>query len=37
MKCLRGVDSEIVKFAVLDDDYTKLAFAQSDRHIEFHA
>ncbi|EGR30754.1 nucleolar protein 10, putative [Ichthyophthirius multifiliis] len=37
MKCLRGVDSEIVKFAILDQDYSKLAFAQSDRNIEFHA
>ncbi|KAL4470292.1 hypothetical protein ABPG74_011903 [Tetrahymena malaccensis] len=37
MKCLRGVDSEIVKFAILDDDYSKIAFAESDRNIEFHA
>ena len=37
MKCLRGVDSEIVRFTFLDDDYTKLAFASSDRNIDFHA
>lgn len=37
MKCLRGLDSEVVKFTILDDDYSKVAFAQADRHIEFHA
>lgn len=36
-KCLRGVDSEVVKFVVLGEDYTKLAFACVDRNIEFHA
>ena len=37
MKCQRGLDSEIVKFHVLNEDYTKIAFAQIDRNIEFHA
>lgn len=37
MKCLRGADSEVVDFCFLDEDYTKLAFAQRDRNIEFHA
>lgn len=37
MKCMRGIDSEVVKFNILDDDYTKLAFACADRSIEFHA
>lgn len=37
MKCLRGVDSEVVKFCVLSEDFSKLVFACSDRNIEFHA
>lgn len=37
MKCMRGLDSEIVKFNILEEDYTKLAFACADRSIEFHA
>lgn len=37
LKCLRGIDSEIVKFNILDEDYSKLAFACADRSIEFHA
>ncbi len=27
LKCLRGVDSEVVRFSILDQDYSKLAFA----------
>jgi len=37
LKCMRGIDSEVVKFNILDEDYTKLAFACADRTIEFHA
>ena len=37
LKCLRGCDSEIIDFCYLDSDYKKLAFAQMDRNIEFHA
>ncbi|KAM3144726.1 hypothetical protein pb186bvf_003035 [Paramecium bursaria] len=37
LKCSRGLDSEIVKFCVLDDDYKKIACACEDRNIEFHA
>lgn len=37
MKCLRGVDSEVVKFRILSDDYSKVVMAQNDRSISFHA
>lgn len=37
LKCLRGLDSEVVKFRILTDDYSKIAMAQTDRTIEFHA
>ncbi len=37
LKCMRGMDSEIVKFSILAEDYTKLAFACADRTIELHA
>ena len=37
LKCSRGIDSEVVKFNILEEDYTKLAFACADRTIEFHA
>lgn len=37
LKCSRGIDSEVVKFNILDEDYTKLVFACADRTIEFHA
>lgn len=37
LKCLRGLNSEVVKFRILSDDYSKIAMAQSDRTIEFHA
>lgn len=37
LKCMRGIDSEVVKFTILEEDYTKLAFACADRTIEFHA
>ncbi len=37
MKCQRGLDSEVVKFNILNSDYTKIAFACVDRNIELHA
>ena len=37
LKCMRGIDSEVVKFNILENDYTKLAFTCADRTIEFHA
>lgn len=32
----RCFDSEIEKFCILSEDYSKLAFLSCDRHIEFH-
>ena len=37
LKCLRGLDSEVVDFAILDRDYKKLVMACADRNLEFHA
>jgi ribosome biogenesis protein ENP2 len=37
MKCMRGLDSESVKFCILSDDYSKIALANFDRSIELHA
>ena len=37
MKCLRGLDSEVVKFKILSEDYSKIVMAQHDRSIDFHA
>lgn len=37
LKCLRGCDSEIVDFALLEDDYKKIAMVCADRNIEVHA
>uniref|UniRef100_T1ID67 NUC153 domain-containing protein n=1 Tax=Rhodnius prolixus TaxID=13249 RepID=T1ID67_RHOPR len=37
MKFERCMDSEIVTFEILSDDYSKLVFLQNDRHVEFHA
>lgn len=37
MKFERHLDSEIVDFEILDDDYSKLAFLCVDRSIYFHA
>lgn len=34
---MRGLNSEVVKFRILSDDYSKIAMAQVDRTIEFHA
>jgi ribosome biogenesis protein ENP2 len=30
LKCERGVDSEIIDFQILGDDYEKLAFLEAD-------
>lgn len=37
LKCSRGVDSEIIDFSLLTDDYKKIAMICSDRNIEIHA
>ncbi|KAL5017663.1 hypothetical protein ScPMuIL_007252 [Solemya velum] len=37
MKFERGLDCEVVKFEYLSDDYSKIAFMQCDRYIEFHS
>ncbi|XP_046856924.1 nucleolar protein 10-like isoform X2 [Xenia sp. Carnegie-2017] len=37
MKFERCLDSDIVKFKVLSDDYSKLVFLNCDRYVEFHA
>jgi len=37
MKCERGMDSQVLSFSFLSDDYKKLALLQADRHIELHA
>lgn len=37
LKCLRGVDSEVVDFCIIDEDYSKIVFACIDRNLEFHA
>ncbi len=37
MKCMRGLDSEVVDFEILGEGYEKLVFACKDRNLEFHA
>lgn len=37
MKFERCLDSEIVKFCVLSEDYSKMVFLTCDRCVEFHA
>lgn len=37
LKCLRGLDSEVIKFKILSEDYRKIVMAQNDRSIVFHA
>jgi len=34
---MRGLDAEVIKFCILSDDYSKIAMANHDRSIEFHA
>lgn len=36
LKFERCMDSEVLKFCVLSDDYSKLVFLQNDRYVEFH-
>ncbi|XP_049279941.1 nucleolar protein 10 [Anopheles funestus] len=37
LKFERCFDSEVEKFAILSDDYSKLAFLHADRYVEIHA
>jgi ribosome biogenesis protein ENP2 len=37
MKFKRHIDCEVIKFQILSDDFTKLAFLRTDRVLEFHA
>ncbi|KAK6639948.1 hypothetical protein RUM43_008225 [Polyplax serrata] len=37
MKFERCLDSEVVTFQILSEDYSKLVFLQCDRYIEFHS
>jgi len=37
MKFERCLDSEVVKFEMLSDDYSKVVFLQTNRFVEFHA
>ncbi|KAL8582117.1 hypothetical protein ACOMHN_004037 [Nucella lapillus] len=36
MKFERGLDAEVVKFMLLEEDYSKIMFLQDNRYIEFH-
>ncbi|KAL0894756.1 hypothetical protein ABMA27_013288 [Loxostege sticticalis] len=36
LKFERCLDSEVVTFEILSDDYTKIVFLQCDRYVEFH-
>ncbi|XP_031569630.1 nucleolar protein 10-like [Actinia tenebrosa] len=36
MKFERCLDSDVVKFCILSEDYSKMVFLQSDRYVEFH-
>ncbi|KXJ07855.1 Nucleolar protein 10 [Exaiptasia diaphana] len=36
MKFERCFDSEVVKFSILSEDYSKMVFLQADRFLEFH-
>lgn len=37
IKCERGMESEVLDFQILGDDYEKLAFLHADRSVELHA
>lgn len=37
LKCERGIDSEIIRFKMLSEDYKKVAMILTDRNIEVHA
>lgn len=36
MKFERGLDSDVVKFHFLSEDYSKIVFLEVDRYLEFH-
>ncbi|KAI8427818.1 hypothetical protein MSG28_002214 [Choristoneura fumiferana] len=36
LKFERCLDSEVLTFEILSDDYTKIVFLQCDRYVEFH-
>ncbi|CAH0603169.1 unnamed protein product [Chrysodeixis includens] len=36
LKFERCLDSEVVKFEILSEDYSKIVFLQCDRYVEFH-
>lgn len=36
LKFERGLDSDVIKFQFLSEDYTKIAFLEVDRYLEFH-
>lgn len=36
LKFERCMDSEVIKFEILSEDYTKIVFLQCDRYVEFH-
>ena len=37
LKFERCLDSEVVQFEVLSEDYSKMVFLHSDRYVEFHS
>ncbi|ESO09911.1 hypothetical protein HELRODRAFT_72901 [Helobdella robusta] len=37
LKFERCLDSEVLKFQLLDNDYSKIVFLQIDRYVEFHS
>lgn len=37
LKCLRGLDSEIVDFSIISEDYQKVVMACVDWNIEIHS
>ena len=37
LKCMRGVDSEVVAMKVVGQDYSKVAMVEKDRSIDIHA
>jgi len=36
VKFERGVDAEVHRFVILGDDYSKIAFLENNRYLEFH-
>ncbi|BFY99226.1 hypothetical protein BsWGS_02266 [Bradybaena similaris] len=36
LKFERGLDSEVINFQFLSEDYSKVCFLQDDRYVEFH-